>query len=151
VEAGVRAAFIPASTYKIFHSLVALETGVVADEHTTLPWDGVDLFWLEGGLRISPYEQVRFLRRLYDDDLPFSQRTMDIVKDALRAKTGWGLRFSPQVGWFVGYVERDPKPLFFALNLDIVETANSEARIAIARRLLGDLGVLTNAGTPTGH
>ncbi len=48
----------------------------------------------------SPYEQIYFLRRLYDGDLPFSQRTMDIVKDVLlfegteahrlRAKTGWG-------------------------------------------------------------
>ena len=202
-----RTAFIPASTYKIFNSLVALETGVLADEHFTLTWDGIDRgwsewnqdhdmrsaikysavwfyqevarrigaermqhhvdaagygnrdisggidqFWLEGGLRISPYEQINFLRRLYDGDLPFSPRTMDIVKDVLlfektetytlRAKTGWGSRFSPQVGWFVGYVERDPKPLFFALNLDIVEEQDAEARIAITRRILGDLGML---------
>lgn len=33
---------LPASTFKIFHSLVALETGVVADERETIPWDGVD-------------------------------------------------------------------------------------------------------------
>ncbi len=209
-----RAAFIPASTYKIFNSLVALETGVLDDEHSTLYWDGIDrggskwnqdhdlrsaikysavwfyqevarqigaermqyyidaagygnrdisggidLFWLEGGLRISPYEQIYFLRRLYDGDLPFSQRTMDIVKDVLlfeatetytlRAKTGWGVRFSPQVGWFVGYVERDPEPIFFALNLDIVENEDSKARIAIARRILGDLGVLNNGETLT--
>ncbi len=33
--------FIPASTYKIFNSLVALETGVVRDENEILKWDGV--------------------------------------------------------------------------------------------------------------
>ncbi len=33
--------FLPASTFKIFNSLVALETGVLADETMVLPWDGV--------------------------------------------------------------------------------------------------------------
>ncbi|GAB5519110.1 MAG: OXA-48 family carbapenem-hydrolyzing class D beta-lactamase OXA-54 [Rhodothermales bacterium] len=32
--------FIPASTYKIPNSLIALETGVVEDTTTVLPWDG---------------------------------------------------------------------------------------------------------------
>jgi beta-lactamase class D len=32
--------FIPASTFKILHSLIALEAGVIADTSTTLPWDG---------------------------------------------------------------------------------------------------------------
>jgi len=33
--------FVPASTFKIFNSLVALETGVAPDEHMILKWDGV--------------------------------------------------------------------------------------------------------------
>lgn len=33
--------FLPASTFKIFNSLVALQTGAVADEHTIIPWDSV--------------------------------------------------------------------------------------------------------------
>ena len=32
---------IPASTFKVFSSLAALETGVIADAHTVIPWDGV--------------------------------------------------------------------------------------------------------------
>ncbi len=32
--------FIPASTYKIPHSLIALETGVVKDENQSFKWDG---------------------------------------------------------------------------------------------------------------
>jgi len=33
-------ATIPASTFKIAHSMIALETGVVDDAETVLPWDG---------------------------------------------------------------------------------------------------------------
>ena len=32
----------PASTSKIFNSLIALEEGVVRDEHQVVPWDGVE-------------------------------------------------------------------------------------------------------------
>ena len=34
-------AFLPASTFKIFSALVALETGVIADKNTVITWDGV--------------------------------------------------------------------------------------------------------------
>ncbi len=34
--------FLPASTFKIFNALVALETGVIPDEHATFKWDGVE-------------------------------------------------------------------------------------------------------------
>jgi beta-lactamase class D len=43
----------------------------------------IDTFWLEGGLRISADEQVEFLKRLYQDKLPFSPRSMKIVKEIL--------------------------------------------------------------------
>lgn len=33
--------FLPASTFKILNSLIALETGIAKDEQFTLPWDGV--------------------------------------------------------------------------------------------------------------
>ena len=33
--------FTPASTFKIFNSLVALEMGVIKNEHDTIRWDGV--------------------------------------------------------------------------------------------------------------
>lgn len=34
--------FIPASTFKIFNSLVALETGVIKDQNTVIKWDSVE-------------------------------------------------------------------------------------------------------------
>jgi len=41
---------------------------------------GIDMFWLTGGLRISPKEQIGFLQRLHDCDLPFLPRNIEIVK-----------------------------------------------------------------------
>lgn len=37
----VQRGYIPASTFKIFNALVALETGVIHDENEVLKWDGV--------------------------------------------------------------------------------------------------------------
>jgi beta-lactamase class D len=37
----VKTGFIPASTFKIFNSLVALETGAARDENEVLKWNGI--------------------------------------------------------------------------------------------------------------
>lgn len=37
-----RRGFLPASTFKILNSLIALETGVLRDEHEVIRWDGMD-------------------------------------------------------------------------------------------------------------
>jgi len=76
---------------------------------------GIDKFWLTGGLRITPEQQIDFLRRLHDNNLPFSQRSIDIVKNIMvardtldyivRAKTGWGEQDETNIGWYVGYIE----------------------------------------------
>ena len=195
--------YIPASTFKLFNALVALETGVIRDENEVLKWDGVrrdvaawnqdhslrtgfkvsavwfyqelarrigaermqqyvnlagygnrdtsgglELFWLTGGLRITPAEQIDFLVRLYQNKLPFSQKTMDLVKDiaifeqgegyVLRAKTGW----AGKIGWFVGYVEREARAYFFALNIEIKKDKDTMARIDITKNILRDLNVI---------
>lgn len=84
--------------------------------------DDIDMFWLQGKLRITPQEQIQFLRRLYNDDLPFSERSISIVKDiitlehtpdyTIRGKTGW-VGFDddvrPQIGWLVGYLEQEDR------------------------------------------
>ncbi|MEX2570893.1 MAG: penicillin-binding transpeptidase domain-containing protein [Gemmatimonadota bacterium] len=54
-----RERFLPASTYKIPNSLIALETGIAADAGFMLEWDGVvpeDGFWIE------PWSQNHTLR-----------------------------------------------------------------------------------------
>lgn len=38
--ARARHPYLPASTFKVFNALVAIETGAVSDEFETIPWDG---------------------------------------------------------------------------------------------------------------
>jgi beta-lactamase class D len=85
---------------------------------------GLDKFWLYGGLRITPQQQIDFLQRLHDNTLPFSQRSMDIVKKImvakdtsdyiLRGKAGWGMRPNEDIGWYVGYLETNGNVYYFA-------------------------------------
>ncbi len=114
----------------------------------------IDKFWLQGELRITPQEQIQFLRRLYANELPFGKGPIAKVKDlmimeqtpdyTIRGKTGWagfGDSTQPQIGWLVGYVEKGPEVYFFAVNLDLRDKKPA-ARMAIVRRCLKDLGVL---------
>nr|WP_231867913.1 class D beta-lactamase [Neptuniibacter marinus] len=171
--------YSPASTFKIPHTLFALDAGVVKDEFQVFPWDGVKRsytphnqdqnlrsamrnsavwvyenfakaigkkkaraylkridygnmdpsaeggpYWLDGKLALSAMEQVGFLKKLYQNKLPFKREHQLILKDLmiveagkgwiLRAKTGWEGRY----GWWVGWVEWPSGPVFFALNID---------------------------------
>lgn len=202
-------AIAPASTFKIFNALVALETNVIADDVAVLTWDGIhreidgwnhdtnlrqafkdstvwfyqvlarrigyermqqfinkvgygnrqigtaadiDRFWLQKPLQITPKEQIKFLQRLYQGDLPFSQRTINLVKDimvreqtpdyTLRGKTGWLTSTKPEVGWFIGYLEQNKNVYFFVTTLDMYKPEDASARIEITRRSLKDLGLL---------
>jgi beta-lactamase class D len=200
--------FRPASTYKILNSLIALETGVIADEHEVIPWDGtdrgdwwngdqamtrafqrstvwfyqelarrigeermrtwvervgygnrdiggdIDRFWLDGALTISAEEQVALLRRLHAGTLPFSERSQTILRRIMlfqegdgwliRAKTGWTRADGVQIGWLVGWVERDGHPYFFATQIESrdPEIPMQRAQREITRGALTELGVL---------
>lgn len=117
--------------------------------------DEIDQFWLNGTLRITPQQQIEFLHRLYKNDLPFSERTLSIVKDimitektpdyTIRAKTGWfgfGNDSIPNIGWYVGYLEKGENVYFFATNIDIRNKKDSAARIELTRRCFKALAVL---------
>jgi beta-lactamase class D len=133
----------PASTFKIPHALVALETGVVTPV-TIEKWDGtahpqqplwnrdhtvlsamkpsvlwffqriaprigaermqswltkmeygngnvsgdITRYWVNGTLRVSPVEQVRFLHRFYARELPVSGTYARLVENALTQTPG---------------------------------------------------------------
>ena len=204
---------LPASTFKILNSLIALETGVVTGARTVIPWDGVvrkrsewntdldlqtafrvsavphyqalarrigpermqrfvnaagygnrdisggiDQFWLTGGLRISPREQVEFLARLHRGDLPFSAAAIATVKEimvseqtpehVIRAKTGWAVPpAGDNVGWWAGWVERQSQVYIFATVLEAATPDETflPARQAVTRGVLERLGVLQAA------
>lgn len=196
--------FVPASTSKILHSLIFLETGAVKDENEMLKWDGrkraveawnqdhnlrsafkasaiwvyrdlsvkvgretmqryYDLtdygnrstdgfgedYWNKGDLRVTPREQIAFLRRLYQNRVPFSERSIAVTKDlmiaektdkyVLRGKTGWSQDYAPQVGWLVGYVERGRDVYFFAAELDITKNEDAAKRLEITKNILREL------------
>ena len=124
-----------------------------ADYGNHNPGGGVDMFWLNGDLRISPMQQIDFLRRLYHNELPFSQRSLDIVKDimiyeqtdqyTIRAKTGWSDAFTPGVGWFVGYLETNGNVYFFANQLDIRHNEDIQARAQIVKDVFEKSGLLS--------
>src|SRR5438093_6487516 len=89
---------------------------------------GLTRFWLGSSLKISPDEQVAFLRRLYRDDLPFDRRNIEIVKKILVQDETDGVVFSGktgscdaggdnQVGWFVGRHASPTKEYIFATRI----------------------------------
>lgn len=177
--------YLPASTFKVPLTAIALETGIVSDAETVLPWDGKpysnpdwnrdntlrsavqtscepcfreiahkigtptvhewltrfdygnrdtsggsELFWLRGALRITPLQQIDFLRRLDAGKLPLSEHTLDVLRDVitldvtpdyvLRGKTGSAQPpdESMEISWFVGFVELGARRVFFATALD---------------------------------
>ena len=192
--------FLPASTFKVFNSLVALQTGAVEDEHTIIPWDSVvrrpewnvdmdmttaierscvpwyqevarragaehmqhwldtvhygnatmgdsiHLFWLQGGLRITPHQQVYFMQKLNEERLPFDVEHQRAVKRILpgdstatwriRGKTGWAIRVQEEYGWYVGWVERAGRTAYFAINIDMHDMDDVRRRQTLTRLLL---------------
>ena len=68
----------------------------------------------------------------------------DTLEYRLRAKTGWTESGDTNIGWFVGWMEKDNIVYFFANN---IETSNFDdnfmaARKEITRNILKALGVL---------
>jgi beta-lactamase class D len=116
---------------------------------------GIDKFWLTGGLRITPEQQIHFLKRFYENNLPFSKRSIDIVKKimiaeetseyTIRAKTGWGSQDNLDIGWYVGYIETEKDVYFFANCIQTNDYSNKEfanARIDIVSKILSDLQLI---------
>ena len=87
----------------------------------------LNMFWLEGESKISPVEQIDFLSRLYNSELGISSHTTSTVKNIMRmssdqnytlsGKTGWGVIGDLDIGWFVGYLEKENEVYFFATKL----------------------------------
>ena len=88
----------------------------------------IDNFWLTGNSRISQMEQISFLKRYYNSDLPISKRTENITKHlmivdqtdeyVLSGKTGLSNENNQYNGWFVGYLELKQNTFFFATNIE---------------------------------
>jgi beta-lactamase class D len=123
---------------------------------------GIDLFWLQGTLRVSAMEQVDFLRKLSEGELPMSQRSQRLVRHALviektpaytlYAKTGTANSAKNPVSWWVGWVERKGRPVaYFAMNFTPTKDTRYEDRFSLARDILGEAGVLPGKVPNTPH
>lgn len=196
--------FSPASTFKIFNSLVGLESGIAPDDQYIIKWDSVqrrpdwdhdmtmreafkvsnvgyyqelarkigrdymqhyldttqygnkrigdkiDEFWLNDTLQISADEQLGFIKKLYFDELPFSERSQRIVRSMMLREDSTDIKYYYKTGtyvfpkrdsmicWIEGFVEhvvpvKEPEksmnkggvrtyPYFFVLNFTVPAT-----------------------------
>ena len=203
---------LPASTFKILNTIIALETGVAADPNHLFKWDGadrwlnawehdltlkeafaascvpcyqevaravgvkwmrnlldslgypgmvfgaetIDNFWLQGKSRISPQEQINFLRRVYHAELPLRPTTQTAIRDimvmektddyTLSGKTGWSIDGEKNNGWFVGFVERGDQVFYFATNVEpepgFDMAGFAAVRVGVTKLALEKLGIL---------
>ena len=203
---------LPASTFKIPNSIIALETGVVENERTLFQWNGkkralknweqdlifkeafhfscvpcyqevardigldrmkdylkklnygnihvdaatIDNFWLEGESRINQFQQIDFLKRLYQSALPISERTDSLMKELmvieetedykLSGKTGWSISNGSNNGWYVGYIESKKKVYYFATNVAPKEQFNMDlfarVRKEVTNEALKEMGII---------
>ena len=129
--------------------------------HMDIHADNLDQFWLTGNSRISPREEVDFLKRVYVGDVPFSARNRAILKKVmlmddkpgykLYGKTGWATNIDgvtvkgPSIGWFVGYVEKGDNVYFFATNIEHPTPVPANfipGRRRITEKILAELGII---------
>jgi len=133
------------------------------------PTSGLTTFWLGGSLRISPIEQMTFLRRLYGNELPVSDQAMRVVREILVQPQGvvvnatgehpfdapWpaGTVVSAKTGsasfdrnravrWIVGRVERDRFAWLFVSCVTGPADLGGTAAVDLAARSLRSVGVL---------
>ena len=121
---------------------------------------GIDRFWLGSTLEISADEQIRFLSRLYRDQLPISQDHVRTVRKilfykgnekatsgedargndtswALSAKTGSCRLAETTLGWWVGHVKQGDVERLFVTRITGSGAEGREAR-ELTRSLLAD-------------
>lgn len=111
-------------------------------------------FWLAGLFRISANQQIDFLRKFYHHDLPVAERSVNLVKDCIvleqtdqykfSGKTGGGmLTDTDYIMWLVGYIERDGKVYYYAMNFKSDDfNGTSQARYEITKGILRELKLM---------
>lgn len=114
---------------------------------------GIDRFWLAGDLRISPEEQVRFLRKLVGGELPISPGTRATVIDLMKQRDTTAYRLygktgtsdvtpTRENGWIVGWVETAADTLYYALNMEgesVWEDWPPHRRVELVERIMARL------------
>jgi beta-lactamase class D len=116
---------------------------------------GIDKFWLSGDLRISPLQQLEFLKALWNEELKLSKKTNKTMKkvfvvekkgeSTLYAKTGWGFTDSTDIGWYMGVVENQKSTYLFVHAMTSKDSRLElfgESRKTIARKILAENSII---------
>jgi beta-lactamase class D len=110
-----------------------LGTATVEDYLTRFDYGNRDIsggptnFWLGSTLKISPNEEIEFLKKLWRNELPVSQRAMMLTKKimpveispseaTLAGKTGSHMTKTNSLGWFVGHLDCKQGEYLVAVN-----------------------------------
>jgi beta-lactamase class D len=198
---------LPASTFKIPNTLIALDMNLIENENAIIVWDkqereitqwnqdqtlksafqnscvwcyqyfalqlsieqyknylkilhygneeigeSVTSFWLDGQLRITPYQQIAFLKKLHNNELPFKIEHLEILKSimiekenenyTIRAKTGWAKSEVPNHGWYLGDVQTKEDVWFFATNIITKSAQDLPKRKYITMQALKNLDIV---------
>ncbi|MBT2674755.1 class D beta-lactamase [Streptomyces sp. ISL-14] len=113
---------------------------------------GIEQYWLESTLKISPVEQVQLLKAFYTNQFGFKEKNVQTVKDTLKleekngawlsGKTGTGNVNGKNInGWFIGYVETTEDTYFFATNIQNADNANGSKAAEITLSILRGKGI----------
>ena len=117
------------------------------------PGSDLENFWLDGDLRITAYQQIDFLKRLYSKNLPFKDEHLELLKtmmldeqtakSRIYAKTGWATpKDLEHHGWYVGYIESPKGVYLFATNLVIPSSDVLPWRKKVTLEALKSKGIL---------
>ncbi|MBE7173517.1 MAG: class D beta-lactamase [Williamsia sp.] len=115
----------------------------------------IDTFWLDNSVKITADEQLGLVKRLYFDQLPFFNRTQDLVKAMMQQeknanytlsyKTGWGhTEKGHSLGWIIGWIEENIHPYFFVLQIESPKRDfdMTSVRLKILKQILKEKGFM---------
>ncbi|GGP11967.1 MULTISPECIES: BlaR1 family beta-lactam sensor/signal transducer [Oceanobacillus] len=114
---------------------------------------GLEQYWLESSLKISPVEQVELLHSFYNNSFDFQEEHIEAVKNALQmdendgsalyGKTGTGNVNGKDInGWFIGFVETETNTYFFATNIQDEDNASGSIATEITLAILKDKQII---------
>ncbi len=114
--------------------------------------ENLSSYWTDSSLTISAIEQVELLQKFYYNEFGFSPQNINAVKDSIHMYTNGGRRMygktgtgeehgANTLGWFIGYIEQDSHPCFFATKIRNEELATGSAAAELTFSILSDLHV----------
>lgn len=114
---------------------------------------GIDSFWEDDRLRLTPDEQLGLVKKLYFDQLPFFLRSQRILRSMMRMeansnyqlsyKTGSGMaKDGRYIGWITGWVEENKHPYFFVIRLGSADdrAMGQNIQVGVLKSILKQMG-----------